>query len=98
MKSLESRKEVVENAAHPRSTPPQLMEQYRRAYRMLAEQKGSNEAMLLLSGCVANDPGNLIFVETFLGCTQAPNSTTWALPWSVAKIRLPSGNRAGGLG
>lgn len=58
------------DAGHPRSTPPQLMEQYRRAYRMLAEQQGANDAMELLSGCVANDPGNLIFVETFLAALK----------------------------
>ncbi len=56
----------VPPVAHPRSTPPQLVEQYRRAFRLLAERQDSQEALQLLVNCVTQDPGNLIFVETFL--------------------------------
>jgi tetratricopeptide (TPR) repeat protein len=42
------------------------MDQYRRAFRMLADHPASRQAMELLCDCVVRDPGNLIFVETFL--------------------------------
>jgi tetratricopeptide (TPR) repeat protein len=63
------------------------MERYRRAYRLLADHPGCDEGLDMLCECVANDPGNLIFVETFLSSLQHRTRPVGPFRGVVARAR-----------